>query len=253
MAGQVFAIAGASEEHNLIVTNIIAILRPHLRGSYCRAFVSDMKVKVKIRNANIFYYPDIIVTCDPEDKERYFKTRPNLIIEVLSNYTATIDKREKRINYQTIDSLKEYILVYQNQMKVEVYRQDDQGNWSTEVLGTDDKLHLESVNLTLTMADVVAQDGGRVKGMSDRIDTLKQLVEIVTTIAVCTCMRYIIAPSSLAGRGLGVGFLYLTQSRTAISFTLIPTITATDLANAWVYAEAYPDEIELAIEQNEAA
>jgi Uma2 family endonuclease len=68
--------------------------------------------------------------------------------------TATTDKRKKRINYQTIDSLREYILVYQNQMKVEVYRQDDQGNWSTEVLGTDDKLHLESVNLTLTMADV---------------------------------------------------------------------------------------------------
>jgi len=154
VAGQVFAMAGASEEHNLIAGNIYAILRPHLRGSSCRAFVSDMKVKVKIRNANIFYYPDIIVTCDPEDKERYFKTRPNLIIEVLSNSTATIDKREKRINYQTIESLKEYVLIYQNQIKVEVYRQDDQGNWSTEVLGKDDKLHLDSVNLTLTMADI---------------------------------------------------------------------------------------------------
>ena len=154
VAGQVFAMAGASEEHSLIKGNIIAILRPHLRGSSCRAFVSDMKVKVKIRNANIFYYPDIIVTCDPEDKERYFKSRPNLIIEVLSNSTATIDKREKRINYQTIDSLKEYVLIYQNQIKVEVYRQDDQGNWSTEVLGKDDQLHLDSVNLTLTMADI---------------------------------------------------------------------------------------------------
>lgn len=154
VAGQIFAMAGASEDHSLIKGNIIAILRPHLRGSSCRAFVSDMKVKVKIRNANIFYYPDIIVTCDPEDKERYFKTRPNLIIEVLSNSTATIDKREKRINYQTIDSLKEYVIIYQNQIKVEVCRQDDQGNWSTEVLGKDDKLQLESVNLTLTMADI---------------------------------------------------------------------------------------------------
>jgi Uma2 family endonuclease len=154
VAGQIFAMAGASEEHNLIVTNIIAILRPHLRGSSCRAFVSDMKVKIKIRNANIFYYPDLIVTCDPEDKERYFKTHPNLIIEVLSSSTATIDKREKRINYQSIDSLKEYVLIYQNQIKVEVYRQDDQGNWSTEVLGKEDKLHLNSVDLTLTMADI---------------------------------------------------------------------------------------------------
>jgi Uma2 family endonuclease len=154
VAGQIFAMAGASEEHNLIAGNIYAILRPHLRGSSCRAFVSDMKVQVKIRNANIFYYPDLIVTCDPEDKERYFKTRPNLIIEVLSSSTVKTDKREKRINYQTIDSLKEYILVYQSQIKVEVYRQDDQGNWLTEVLGKDDKLRLDSVDLTLTMADI---------------------------------------------------------------------------------------------------
>jgi Uma2 family endonuclease len=154
VAGQVFAMAGASEEHNQIAGNIYAMLRPHLRGSSCRAFISDMKVKVKIRTANIFYYPDLIVTCDPEDNERYFKTRPDLIIEVLSNSTATIDKREKRINYQTIGSLKEYVLVYQNQHKIEVYRQDDQGNWSTEVLEKHDKLRLDSVDLTLTMADI---------------------------------------------------------------------------------------------------
>ena len=154
VAGQVFAMAGASEEHNLIATNIIAILRPQLRGTSCRVFMSDMKVKIKINNTNIFYYPDVMVTCNSEDKEKYFKTHPSLIIEVLSSSTATIDKREKRLNYQHIDSLKEYVLVYQNQIKVEVCRQDDQGNWSTEVLGKDHKLQLESVNLTLTMADI---------------------------------------------------------------------------------------------------
>ncbi|MEA5618373.1 Uma2 family endonuclease [Cronbergia sp. UHCC 0137] len=154
VAGQVFAMAGASEEHNLIAGNIYAILRPHLRGSSCRAFVSDMKVKVKVSRADIFYYPDILVTCNPEDKERYFKTRPSLIIEVLSNSTAKTDKREKRINYQNLDSLQEYVLVYQNEIKVEVYRQDIEGNWSTEVLGKEDKLRLDSVDLTLTMDDI---------------------------------------------------------------------------------------------------
>ncbi|HLP88929.1 MAG TPA: Uma2 family endonuclease [Nostocaceae cyanobacterium] len=154
IAGQVFAMAGASEEHNIIVGNLLAILRPHLRGSSCRAFVSDMKVKVQVKNADIFYYPDILVTCDPEDKERYFKTRPNLIIEVLSDSTATTDKREKRINYQTLDSLQEYVLVYQNQIKIEIYRRDDSGNWLIEVLGKNDKLRLDSVGLNLTMADV---------------------------------------------------------------------------------------------------
>lgn len=154
VAGQVFAMAGASENHNLISGNMYMILRSHLRGSSCRAFMSDMKIKIKIKNANIFYYPDVIVTCDPEDKEKFFKTHPSLIIEVLSSSTATIDKREKRLNYQNIDSLKEYVLIHQNQIKVEVYRRDDEGNWLTEILGKDDKLHLESVNLTLTMADI---------------------------------------------------------------------------------------------------
>ncbi|WP_353932043.1 Uma2 family endonuclease [Okeanomitos corallinicola TIOX110] len=154
VAGQVFAMVGASEEHNLIATNIIAIFRPHLRGSSCRAFVSDMKVKIKVKNADIFYYPDIMVTCNPEDKAKYFKTQPSLIIEVLSNSTATIDKREKRINYQTIDSLQEYVLIYQNEIKIEVFRKDNQGNWLMEILGENDKLYLHSVDLTLTMADI---------------------------------------------------------------------------------------------------
>ncbi|MEA5514532.1 Uma2 family endonuclease [Nodularia sp. UHCC 0506] len=154
IAGQIFAMAGASEEHNLISGNIYNLLRSHLRGSSCRAFMSDMKVKVKVQNAEILYYPDILVTCDPEDKERYFKTHPSLIIEVLSDSTETTDKREKRLNYQMLDSLQEYVLVYQNQIKVEVYRREISGNWSMEILDKDDKLRLDSVGLNLTMADI---------------------------------------------------------------------------------------------------
>ncbi|MDJ0796978.1 MAG: Uma2 family endonuclease [Calothrix sp. MO_167.B12] len=152
--GEVFAMAGASEEHNLIVTNIIALLRPHLRGTPCRAFVSDMKVQVKVQKADIFYYPDLLVTCDPNDREKYFKTRPILIVEVLSNSNKTTDKREKPINYQSIDSLQEYVLVSQDEIKVEVYRQDAQENWSLTILGKEDQLHLDFIDLTLTMAEI---------------------------------------------------------------------------------------------------
>jgi Uma2 family endonuclease len=80
----------------------------------------------------------------------YDKKVQLLAVLSITNSTPKTDKREKRINYQTIDNLKEYVLVYQSQIKVEVYRQDDQGNWSTEVLGKDDKLRLDSVDLTLT-------------------------------------------------------------------------------------------------------
>lgn len=154
IAGQVFVMADVSEQHNLIAGNILAKLRPHLRGSPYRVFMSGMKVKIQVKKADIFYYPDILVTCDPEDKERYFKTHPNLIIEVLSDSSATTDKREKRINYQTLDSLQEYVLVYQNQIKLEVYRRDDSGNWLIEVLGKNDKLRLGSVGLNLTMEEI---------------------------------------------------------------------------------------------------
>ncbi len=146
VAGQVYAMAGASEAHNLIVGNIFALLRPHLRGSSCRTFVSDMKVKVKTQQADIFYYPDLLVTCDPNDNKKYFKTNPSFIVEVLSNSTETTDRREKRcdpaavsaakerasrqrINYhQTIESLQEYVLVSQDEIKVEIYRKDNNGN-----------------------------------------------------------------------------------------------------------------------------
>ena len=171
VAGQIYAMAGASEAHNLIVTNLIALLRPHLRGSSCRTFVFDMKVKVKTQQADIFYYPDLLVTCDPNDNKKYFKTNPNLIVEVLSNSTETTDKREKRcdpaavsaakertsrqrINYQTIKSLQEYVLVSQDEIKVEIYLKDDKDDWTVETLGKDDDLTLGSVGLTLTMADI---------------------------------------------------------------------------------------------------
>ncbi|BAZ17128.1 hypothetical protein NIES4071_90060 [Calothrix sp. NIES-4071] len=152
--GQIFAMAGASEEHNQVAGNIYAILRPHLRGTSCRAYISDMKVKVNVQKVDIFYYPDLLVTCDPNDRERYFKTNPSLIVEVLSNSTEVTDKREKRINYQNIKSLQEYILISQYEIKVELYRKDAQGNWALQILGKDDSLELKSVGLTLTMADI---------------------------------------------------------------------------------------------------
>lgn len=151
MGGYVFAMAGASEEHNLIAVNLCTLLRSHLRGSSCRVFMSDMKVKI---HDDIFYYPDLLVTCHSEDNHRYFKTQPNLIIEVLSESTESTDRREKLMNYQTLETLKEYILVCQNQMQVEVYRQETPGNWTVQILGKDNELTLESVDLRITITEI---------------------------------------------------------------------------------------------------
>ncbi len=82
---------------------------------------------------------------------------PCLIFEVLSPGTEVSDRREKLVNYQTIGSLQEYVMVSQDEIKVEVCRQDLQGNWTKEILGSEDKLVLNSVNLSLTMA-VIYED-----------------------------------------------------------------------------------------------
>ena len=152
LGGQVFAMSGSSEEHNLIAGNIHARLRFHLRGSSCRAFISDMKVRIE--EADVGYYPDIMVVCDPEDSDRYFKTRPSLIVEVLSPTTKSTDRREKLLAYKKIPTLQEYVLVSQDEIKIEIYRKDAQENWSLEILSKDDKLCFNSVIFTMTMAEV---------------------------------------------------------------------------------------------------
>ncbi len=152
LGGQIFAMSGSSEEHNLIAGNILARLHSHLRGSSCRTFISDMKVRVE--SADVSYYPEVMVVCEPQDRDRYFKTCPCLIVEILSPTTAATDKREKLLNYQKISSLREYVLVAQDEMKIEVYRQDNLGNWFVQTLGKDEQLSLESVNLSMTMAEI---------------------------------------------------------------------------------------------------
>ncbi len=152
--GEVFAMAGASEEHNFIAGNLYSMIRQKLKGNSCKVFMSDMKVRVKVKETDIFYYPDVMVTCDPLDRDRYSKTSPSLIIEVLSKNTRLIDKREKLLSYQNILSLQEYILISQDEIKVEVYRLNEKGSWIKETLIKGDELQLNSIDLTLTMNDI---------------------------------------------------------------------------------------------------
>ncbi|MGJ5676204.1 MAG: Uma2 family endonuclease [Nostochopsis sp.] len=156
LGGQIFAMSGGSKEHNLITLNIASRLRSHLRGGSCSVFMADMKVRIELANEakNIFYYPDVIVTCDLQDQDRFLLNYPCLIIEVLSPSTETTDRREKLVNYRTLETLQEYVLVSQDEIKVEVYRKDNQGNWLVEILGKDNELRLDSIGLTLTMTEI---------------------------------------------------------------------------------------------------
>ncbi len=150
--GEVYAMAGAGEAHNLIAGNVFSRLRGAVRGGPCRVFISDMKVRVAEWNA--FYYPDILVVCDSSDTQSYFKERPCLIVEVLSPSTEGIDRREKLLAYRTLESLREYVLIAQDKRQVEVYRRAVDGTWSLETLTDGDPLHLECAGATLSLDEV---------------------------------------------------------------------------------------------------
>ena len=153
VAGRVFAMTGTSRAHNTIAINIALALRTHLRGGPCRVFMSDLKVRVEKTNA--FYYPDVAVTCHINDTQPYYLTHPCLVIEVLSPTTEGIDRREKLLAYQALDSLMEYVLIAQETMQVEVYRRDGTGGWWVDTYNAgNESVHLASLGLTVPMAVV---------------------------------------------------------------------------------------------------
>lgn len=150
--GQVYAMSGASDRHNRIAGNIFARLSDHLAEGACEPFISDMKVEV---SKDLYYYPDVVVACDPPGGDRYTKKQPILIVEVLSPSTARIDRYEKLMSYRSIPTLREYVLIAQDEMQVELYRRQEDGTWQHEILTQpDESLEFTSVSLNLTLAQI---------------------------------------------------------------------------------------------------
>jgi Uma2 family endonuclease len=126
--GQIYAMAGASDPHVTIAGNLFALLRSHVRGSGCRVYISDMKARIE--SFNRFYYPDVMVTCDPRDQETpTYKRFPTLIVEVLSDSTEAFDRGDKFIDYQELESLREYVLINTKRQRVECFCRNDEGQW----------------------------------------------------------------------------------------------------------------------------
>ncbi len=148
--GQLFAMAGAADNHNIINTNIVTVLRTAARGSKCRVMASDMKVLLRER-PQIGYYPDVVVACDETDREKLFRIRPCLVVEVLPNSTKRTDRNEKKLHYQRISSIKMYLIVDQNLKRVEVCRRSEDGTWQAETLENEGLIELECPNTTLTL------------------------------------------------------------------------------------------------------
>lgn len=126
--GHVYAMTGGTIPHNQVAVNLVALLKPHLRGKQCKTLSSD--AKVGITDQGPFHYPDVSVTCDDRDRlARDYIRYPCLIVEVISSTTEAFDRGEKFRHYRRIKTLQEYVLIDPDQMSVECYRLNARGRW----------------------------------------------------------------------------------------------------------------------------
>lgn len=149
--GKIYAMAGASDPHVTIAGNLFTLLRNHVRGSGCRAYISDMKARIE--QLNRFYYPDVMVTCDNRDLETpVYKRFPCLIVEVLSDSTEAFDRGDKFADYQQLESLQEYVLINTKRQRVECFRRSDSGLWILQSYTSEQQtFELQSINFISTM------------------------------------------------------------------------------------------------------
>jgi Uma2 family endonuclease len=160
--GEVYAMAGTTDTHNIIALNLATLIRNHLRGTNCRIFFADIKASIEAKNC--FYYPDLLITCNPEDRETStYKRFPKLIIEVLSSATVraasafaeAFDRGDKFNDYQTLPSLEEYILVNSKRQRIEIFRRQENNIWTFETYSTaQPQITIHSINLELAIGDV---------------------------------------------------------------------------------------------------
>ncbi len=147
--GEIFAMAGAGKNHQRIIFNLCGELYRYLKGTPCEAFSSDTKIRAD--KGRKYFYPDVIVACESDDDSDYVES-PRIIVEVLSESTRKYDKTFKRLVYQLIPSLEEYVLIEQDSVKIEVCRKSE--NWAASVYLLGDDVRFESIDLTLPVADI---------------------------------------------------------------------------------------------------
>ncbi len=156
LSGQIFAMAGATRRHNLIITNVVGELRSQLRGRPCETYPSDMRVR--ITPTGLYTYPDVVVACgEPQflDDREDTLLNPVLIIEVLSESTEAHDRGEKLAHYRRLASVAEYLMISQHVCQIERYLRQPDGFWlyaaETE---WDAFLPITSVNCSLRLSEV---------------------------------------------------------------------------------------------------
>ena len=157
--GEMFAMAGTSKEHSRITVNLTTQFGNALKGRFCEPFSSDLRVKVSANG--LYTYPDLTIVCGPvdvEDEQADVLLNPTLIIEVLSPGTERYDRGKKFDLYRELDSLKEYVLVSQDQYRVEQFLRGNGSEWGYRVaFKEDDIVEFPSVGCSIPLKDIYAR------------------------------------------------------------------------------------------------
>ncbi len=153
VAGEVFAMTGARQDHVVVSLNIASALKQRLRGTPCRTYMSDLKLRVAAVDA--FFYPDVMVSCDPNDhKTAQYISHPTLIVEVLSDSTAAYDRGGKFVAYRTLESLQEYVIVDIDSRRLESFRRNANNEWLLHDYHGDIACEFSSLGVKLALTEI---------------------------------------------------------------------------------------------------
>ena len=153
VSGEVVAMVGVTRKHATVAGNVFNLVTTHLGDGPCRAYMSDVKLRVEAANA--FYYPDVFVTCDSRDHQADdFMSSAVLVVEVLSPSTAAYDRGEKFAAYRKLAGLREYVLIDPDRRRIEYFRRGEGDLWVLHEPGPDRSLTLQSVDLRIASEDV---------------------------------------------------------------------------------------------------
>jgi Uma2 family endonuclease len=157
--GEIVAMAGASREHNLIVTDTVISLGVQLRQRPCELYATDMRLKIAV--AGKYTYPDIIIVCgEPQFADGYVDSllNPTVIIEVLSPSTEAYDRGAQFEQFRMIESLREYSLIAQDRFHVDHFVRQEDGRWvSSAADGLTATITLASIGCELPLAEAYAK------------------------------------------------------------------------------------------------
>jgi len=154
VGGVVHAMSGARTRHNRIATSVLGMFHQRLRGRKCEPLNSDMKVRIQLTTHVRFYYPDVMVVCQPNPDDEAFQDQPKVVVEVLSRRTRRLDMGEKREGYLSVGSLGVYLMIEQDGPTVIAYRRSDHGFEREVYQGLETVIGLPEIDCELPLVEI---------------------------------------------------------------------------------------------------